>query len=68
MEFNKPADRNVFDDARIIGKPHRRIDGALKVSGSAPYAYERNEVVANQLVGYPVGSSIAKGRDRKSVV
>lgn len=62
MEFNKPADRNVFDDARIIGKPHQRIDGALKVSGTAPYAYERNEVAANQLVGYPVGSSIAKGR------
>ncbi|UYF99766.1 aldehyde oxidoreductase molybdenum-binding subunit PaoC [Halomonas sp. GD1P12] len=62
MDFNQSVDENLFDRARIIGKPHARIDGALKVTGTAPYAYERNDVVENHLVGYPLGASIAKGR------
>ena len=62
MEFNRPAEDNLFDRATIIGKPHHRIDGPLKVSGRAPYAYERHDVVEGQLVGYPVGATIAKGR------
>lgn len=62
MEFNEPAGQNIFDRATIVGKPHRRIEGPLKVTGTAPYAYERHDVVAGQLVGYPVGSTIAKGR------
>ncbi|KAA9384112.1 aldehyde oxidoreductase molybdenum-binding subunit PaoC [Neorhizobium galegae] len=62
MEFNKPADENIFDKATVIGKPHTRIEGRLKVAGRAPYAYERHDVVSGQLVGYPVGSTIAKGR------
>ncbi|NKJ94690.1 molybdopterin-dependent oxidoreductase [Rhizobium leguminosarum bv. viciae] len=62
MEFNKPADQNIFDQATIIGKPHTRIEGRLKVTGRAPYAYERHDVVSGQLVGYPLGSTIAKGR------
>lgn len=62
MDFNQSADENLFDHARIIGKPHARVDGALKVTGTAPYAYERHDVADNPLVGYPLGSSIAKGR------
>jgi xanthine dehydrogenase YagR molybdenum-binding subunit len=62
MEFNKPAEDNIFDSAKILGKPHLRVDGRLKVSGHAPYAYERHDVVEGQLVGYPVGSTVAKGR------
>ncbi|ESY65209.1 MULTISPECIES: aldehyde oxidoreductase molybdenum-binding subunit PaoC [Mesorhizobium] len=62
MEFNEPAGQNIFDRATIVGKPHPRIEGPLKVTGTAPYAYERHGVVAGQLVGYPVGSTIAKGR------
>lgn len=62
MDFNQPADQNLFDRATVVGKPHARIDGLLKVTGTAPYAYERHDVVAGQLYGYPVGSAIAKGR------
>lgn len=62
MDFTRPADDNLFDRARLIGQPHRRIDGALKVTGTAPYAYERNDVVAGHLYGYPVGATIARGR------
>lgn len=62
MDFNQPTEDNLFDHARIIGKPHARIDGTLKVTGRAPYAYERHDVVAGQLVGYPLCATIAKGR------
>lgn len=62
MDFNQSTDDNLFDHARIIGKPHARIDGVLKVTGHAPYAYERHDVVANQLVGYPLGATIARGK------
>ncbi|MCS2607947.1 aldehyde oxidoreductase molybdenum-binding subunit PaoC [Halomonas dongshanensis] len=62
MDFNQASEENLFDHARIVGKPHARIDGRLKVSGQAPYAYERHDVAAGQLVGYPLGATIAKGR------
>ncbi|TMV88981.1 xanthine dehydrogenase family protein molybdopterin-binding subunit [Thioclava sp. BHET1] len=62
MEFNAPAKDNLFDRAKVIGKAHTRIDGLLKVTGTAPYAYERHDVVEGQLYGYPLGATIAKGR------
>lgn len=62
MDFNQPTEDNLFDRARIIGQPYARIDGVLKVTGQAAYAYERHEAVANQLVGYPLCATIAKGR------
>src|SRR5256885_12978713 len=41
-----------------------RIDGLLKTTGTAPYAYERHDVVQHPAYGYVVGSAIAKGRIR----
>ena len=46
----------------MVGKPTDRIDGPLKTTGTAPYAYDRHDVVPNQAYGYVVGSAIAKGR------
>src|SRR5579862_594033 len=62
MKFDTPATTNPIDQLKVIGKPTDRIDGPLKVTGTAPYAYERHDVVANQAYGHVVGSSIAKGR------
>ena len=62
MRFDSPAGENIFDRAKIVGKPAPRIDGPRKTTGTAPYAYERHDVVAGQLYGYPVASAIAKGR------
>ncbi|OCX56634.1 xanthine dehydrogenase [Thioclava sp. SK-1] len=62
MEFNQPAGQNLFDQSRIVGKPMPRVEGPLKVSGHAKYAFERHDVVAGQLHGYPVVSTIAQGR------
>src|SRR5690606_263581 len=62
MKFDTPATENPIDRLKVVGKPTNRIDGPLKTSGTAPYAYERHDVVPNQAYGYVVGSAIAKGR------
>jgi len=62
MLFDTPATTNPIDQLKVVGKPIDRIDGPLKTTGTAPYAYERHDVVPNQAYGYVVGSAIAKGR------
>src|SRR5882757_2886535 len=62
MRFDTPATTNPIDQLKVIGKPIDRIDGPLKTTGTAPYAYERHNVAPNQAYGYVVGSAIAKGR------
>ena len=47
---------------RYVGQPLSRIDGALKTTGNAPYAYEHHKDVPNAAHGFVVGSTIAKGR------
>src|SRR5882757_4235334 len=62
MRFDTPATTNPIDQLKVVGQPHDRIDGPLKTTGTAPYAYERHDVVRNQAYGYVIGSAIAKGR------
>jgi xanthine dehydrogenase YagR molybdenum-binding subunit len=62
MKFDTPASSNPIDQLRIVGKPTLRIDGPLKTSGTAPYAYERHDAVTDPAYGVIVGSAIAKGR------
>ena len=62
MKFETPATTNPIDQLKVIGKPADRVDGPLKTTGKAPYAYERHDVVASPAYGYVVGSAIAKGR------
>ncbi|HEX8324450.1 MAG TPA: aldehyde oxidoreductase molybdenum-binding subunit PaoC [Tepidisphaeraceae bacterium] len=64
MKFDKPATINPIDRLTVVGKGIDRIDGPLKTTGTAPYAYERHDVVPNQAYGYVLGSAIAKGRIR----
>src|SRR3954464_3707607 len=62
MRFDTPATTNPIDQLKIVGRPTDRIDGPLKTTGRAPYAYERHDVAANQAYGFILGSAIAKGR------
>jgi xanthine dehydrogenase YagR molybdenum-binding subunit len=62
MKFDKPATTNPIDQGKVVGRPTDRIDGPLKTTGTAPYAYERHDVVPDQAYGYVVGAGIAKGR------
>lgn len=49
---------------RVLGQPKTRVEGPLKVSGTAGYAADRHQVSGPQLIGYPVMAQIAKGRIR----
>jgi xanthine dehydrogenase YagR molybdenum-binding subunit len=62
MKFDTPATTNPIDQLKVIGQPVDRLDGPMKTTGTAPYAYDRHDVVPNQAYGYVVGSAIAKGR------
>jgi len=62
MKFDTPATTNPIDQGKVVGVSTSRIDGPLKTTGTAPYAYERHDVVPNQAYGYVVGAGIAKGR------
>src|SRR5260370_40209662 len=61
MEMNSPVGSNALDVAQgIVGKPLDRVDGRLKVTGGARYAYEMQQG-NNTLYGFVVEASIGKG-------
>ncbi len=61
MEFSTPAGPNPIDTGRVVTKPVDRIDGPLKVSGRATYAYEYHDEFPNAAYGFVLGSAIPKG-------
>ena len=67
MRFDVPAETNPIDQLRIVGKPVDRIDGPLKTTGTAMYAYEWHQPVRNAAYGEIVGAAIAKGRIRRMI-
>lgn len=62
MKFDNPATENPIDQMKVVGRPHDRIDGPLKTTGTAHYAYEWHDKVPNAAYGYVLGAGIAKGR------
>ena len=63
MEMDRPIGTNALDvgGQGVLGKPLDRVDGRLKVTGRAPYAYEVRQAPA-VAYGYVVEASIGKGR------
>jgi xanthine dehydrogenase YagR molybdenum-binding subunit len=61
MLFNSPAGPNPIDRERVVGKPHVRIDGPLKTTGRAKYAYEYHAEAPNAAYGFMLGSAIGRG-------
>jgi xanthine dehydrogenase YagR molybdenum-binding subunit len=61
MEMNSPVGANALDAEGVVGKPLDRVDGRLKVTGGARYAYEMQQ---NTLYGFVVEASIGKGKIR----
>ncbi len=61
MQFDKPATTNPIDRLKVVGQPVLRIDGVLKTTGRATYAYEWQDPALPHAYGYPVGAAIAKG-------
>ncbi|HET6238519.1 MAG TPA: xanthine dehydrogenase family protein molybdopterin-binding subunit [Acetobacteraceae bacterium] len=63
MDMNTPIGTNTLDTEAQgpVGKPLDRVDGPLKVTGGARYAYEMAQGPATAY-GYVVQAAIAKGR------
>jgi len=64
MKFDIPATTNPIDQLKVVGKPVDRIDGILKTTGTAPYAYERHDIAPKAAYGWIIGAGIGKGRIR----
>ena len=62
MKFDTPATANPIDRMKVVGQPVDRIDGKLKTTGAARYAYERHDVAPDAAYGYILGAGVAKGR------
>ncbi|OYX90485.1 MAG: xanthine dehydrogenase, partial [Azorhizobium sp. 32-67-21] len=65
MKFQTPAGHNPIDRMSVVGQPLDRIDGPLKTTGTAPYAYEQHDAAPDAAYGHVVGAGIAKGRIRR---
>ena len=65
MEMNQPIGRTPLADRPdgLVGKPLNRVEGKLKVTGHAPYAYETH-ALKNPAYGYIVPATIASGSIR----
>jgi xanthine dehydrogenase YagR molybdenum-binding subunit len=59
MKFVEPAKTNPIDQLKVVGRPTDRIDGPLKTTGTATYAYEHH--IPAPAYGFVVGAAIAKG-------
>src|SRR5712664_2559614 len=61
MEMNSPIGSNALDVGTqgIVGKPLDCVEGRLKVTGGAGYAYEMKQ---NRFYGFVVEASIGKGK------
>ncbi|MES3151729.1 aldehyde oxidoreductase molybdenum-binding subunit PaoC [Sphingomonas faeni] len=62
MKFETPAATNPIDRMKVVGRAQTRIDGPLKTTGLAPYAYEHRDEIENAAYGYVVAAAVAKGR------
>lgn len=61
MKFDTPATTNPIDRLQAVGHPIDRVEGDLKTTGRATYAYEQHEATPNAVYGYIVGAGVARG-------
>ncbi|WP_028237893.1 aldehyde oxidoreductase molybdenum-binding subunit PaoC [Stutzerimonas azotifigens] len=62
MKFETAAGENPIDRQAVVGKGVDRIDGPLKTTGTATYAFEWHERITRPAYGHVIGAGIAKGR------
>ncbi|MDR6854875.1 aldehyde oxidoreductase molybdenum-binding subunit PaoC [Variovorax guangxiensis] len=61
MHFDTPAGSNPIDRLKVVGQPVNRIDGSLKTTGTATYAYEHRDIGGKPAYGFVLGAAIGKG-------
>lgn len=62
MKFTEAAGPNPTDTRRVLGKATNRVEGPMKVSGTARYAHEFHYEAPDAAVGVMVGSAVANGQ------
>ena len=62
MKFDTPATANTTDQLKVLGQSHDRVEGRLKATGIATYAYEWTDLPPGTAYGFILGAAIAKGR------
>ena len=62
MKFDTPAQQNPIDRMQVVGRPVDRIEGRLKTTGTAAYAYEQQAAAPDAAYGVMLGAAIGKGR------
>ncbi len=62
MHFDTPAGSNPIERLKVVGQPVTRIDGPLKTTGTATYAYEHRDIGGKPAYGFVLGAAIGKGR------
>ncbi len=62
MKFDAREGANPLDQQKHLGRATERVEGPLKATGTARYAYEWYDEVPKAAYGYVVGAAIAKGR------
>ncbi len=63
MKMDNPVGATPLDKGGVLGSPMVRVDGRLKVTGAAKYAYEFKQA-PEVAVGFVVQSTIGRGRIR----
>jgi xanthine dehydrogenase YagR molybdenum-binding subunit len=61
MKFDQAAAPNPIDQERVVTRPYPRLEGPLKVTGQATYAYEY-QLPEPPTYGVVLGAGIAHGR------
>ncbi|MGI4730545.1 MAG: hypothetical protein ACRYFW_02210 [Janthinobacterium lividum] len=62
MRFDTPAGTTPIDRETVVGRPHPRVEGPLKTTGTAPYAAEHHDMGDDLAHGYILGAAIARER------
>jgi len=62
MKFDTPSGANPIDQQKVVGRAHDRVDGPLKTTGTALYAYEHHDGLPGLVYGFVVGAAVPKGR------
>ena len=62
MRFDQPATTNPIDQGKVVGIATPRIDGPLKTTGTAPYAYEHHDLKPAPAVGLTPGFTSSAGQ------
>jgi xanthine dehydrogenase YagR molybdenum-binding subunit len=67
MKFETAAGPNPIDRLNVVGKPIDRVEGPLKATGTATYAYEQHAAVPTPRMAMWSVRVMRKGASHRSM-